>query len=345
MRIFVSGGAGFLGSWLIEALIDDGHHVVSIDNMIGGYEDNIYKHPHHQFFQADMLDLERMSELMANCDAVYHTSALAYEGLSVFSPTIVTNNIVTGTTTLATAAIRNGIKRFINCSSMARYGENVIPFTEDMVPKPHDPYGIAKYAAELQLNLLGDIHKFEVVHAVPHNIIGPRQKYDDPFRNVASIMINMMLQGRQPIVYGDGEQMRCFSFVHDDVFVFKKLLTCDLMEQGEKFNVGPDEDSGEHVAFVTINELASRIATLLFGSDKLLEINYQDPRPCEVKLATCSAEKIRERFGYETRVTLDEGLTSIIDYIRKRGVKKFEYHLPIEIHTSGLPRAWKERLF
>lgn len=336
MKVFVSGGAGFLGSWLVEHLLKQGHSVVSVDNMIGGYEDNIVEHSSHEFIKADVTDLSMMSDAMSGCDIVYHTAALAYEGLSVFSPTLVTNNIVTGTTSLATAAIRNDVKRFVNCSSMARYGENVVPFRESMSPNPHDPYGIAKLAAEMQVDLLGRTHGFEVVHAVPHNIIGPRQKYDDPFRNVASIMINLMLQGRQPIVYGDGSQMRCFSFVDDDLFVFSKLLDCDLQEHGEKFNVGPDEE------FVTINELAVRIAGLL---DFELEIEYHDPRPCEVHLATCSADKIRERFGYETQMTLDGGLQTIIDYIKTRGVRDFEYHLPIEITNARLPRAWKDRLF
>lgn len=336
MKIFVTGGAGFLGSWLIEDLLGAGHSVVSVDNMVGGYGDNIVRHEDHRFHQADILDLDRMSELMSGCDVVFHTAALAYEGLSVFSPALVTNNIVGGSVNLATAAVRNRVRRFVNCSSMARYGENRVPFTEDMAPRPHDPYGVAKVAAEMQIDLLGKIHGFEVVHAVPHNIIGARQKYDDPFRNVASIMANLMLQGRQPIVYGDGTQMRCFSFVQDDLFVMRRLIDCDLIEHGEKFNVGPDEE------FVTINELAARIARLL---DFDLNIEYHDPRPCEVKLATCSADKIRQRFGYRTEVTLDQGLQTIIEYIRKRGTRHFKYHLPIEIQTAQLPRSWRDRLF
>ena len=336
MKIFVTGGAGFLGSWLIQDLLLTGHKVTSIDNMVGGYKDNVVIDSNHDFYEADILDLDKMSELMSGADIICHTAALAYEGLSVFSPTLVTNNIVTGTTALATAGIRSGVKRFVNCSSMARYGVNCVPFTENMAPRPHDPYGVAKYAAEMQLDLLGETHGFDVVHAVPHNIIGPRQKYDDPFRNVASIMINMMLQGRQPIIYGDGSQMRCFSFVEDDLFVFRKLIDCDLHEHGEKFNVGPDEE------FVTITELAQKIAMLL---DFDLNIEYHDARPCEVKLASCSADKIRKRFGYETKTTLEQGLLSIIDYIKTRGPRKFTYHLPIEIHTKALPRAWKERLF
>lgn len=336
MRVFVTGGAGFLGSWLVNDLLDSGHKVVSIDNMIGGYEDNVVLHPNHEFVKADICDLDTVSDIMSGCEVIFHTAALAYEGLSVFSPTLITQNIVTGTTALATAGIRNNIKRFINCSSMARYGENKVPFIESTAANPHDPYGVAKVAAEMQLDLLGKVHNFEVVHAVPHNIIGARQKYDDPFRNVASIMINLMLQDRQPIVYGDGNQVRCFSFVQDVLSVMTKMIDCDLKEHGEKFNVGPDE--GE----ITINELAVHLARLLNFD---LNIEYHDPRPCEVILAHCSSDKIKERFNYETKTTLDEGLQSIIDYIRDRGVKPFEYHLPIEIHTAQLPRTWRDRLF
>ena len=336
MRVFVTGGAGFLGSWLVDGLLGLGHDVVSVDNLVGGYLDNVPRHERHTFAQGDVLDLELMTTLMQGCDVVMHTSAIAVEGLSVFSPTLITNNIVVGTTTVATAAIRNGVKRFVNCSSMARYGSQRTPFTEDMLPAPEDPYGVAKVAAEMQLDLLGRVHGFEVVHAIPHNIVGARQRYCDPFRNVMSIMVNLMLQGRQPIVYGDGSQIRCFSFVQDVLFVLLKLIDCDMMEHGEKFNVGPD--TGE----VTINELARRIASLLGFN---LQIDYHDPRPCEVQLAHCSANKIRERFGYETQTGLDAGIQSIIDYVRQRGVKPFDYHLPIELHTKQLPKPWRDRLF
>lgn len=336
MKICITGGAGFLGSHMVDVLLSEGHEVVSVDNMIGGDVDNIIKHHKHSFYEADILDLDKMSEIMQGCDVVFHCAALAYEGLSVFSPTLITNNIVTGTVTVATAAIRNNVKRFVNTSSMARYGALKTPYFETMEPHPEDPYGVAKYAAELQLNLLGKIHGFEVVHAVPHNIVGPRQKSDDPFRNVVSIMINLMLAGRQPIVYGDGSQKRCFSFIQDDISVLRKLLDCDLKVNGEIFNIGPDED------FISIKELAHRLAKIMNFD---LKINYQDPRPCEVQSAFCSADKIRERFGYKTTISLDQGLMEIVDFLKKRGHRQFKYHLPIEITKATLPRAWRDQLF
>jgi len=118
------------------------------------------------------------------------------------------------------------------------------------------PYGIGKVAAEQMLRNLCETHGVEYVIAVPHNIIGPRQKYDDPYRNVASIMMNLMMQGRQPTIYGDGEQKRCFSFVDDDIYCLKEMAyRPDVV--GELINIGPDEE------FVTINELANNIANLL----------------------------------------------------------------------------------
>jgi UDP-glucose 4-epimerase len=277
-----------------------------------------------------------MNKLLEGIDIVYHTACTAYEGLSVFSPHLVCQNTFQITTTIASAAVAQGVERFVNCSSMARYGtQDQVPFTEDMTPKPQDPYGIAKYAAENLLNCLSHVHGMEVVHAVPHNIIGPRQKYDDPYRNVASIMINLMLQGRQPIIYGDGEQMRCFSFVQDDIDCLTKLAFLPEIA-GEVINIGPDEE------FVSILELAQTIADLL---DFKLSPIYVAGRPQEVKLATCSANKARKMLGYKTQYTLREGLQEIIHYIQNRGARKFMYHLDLEINNAQTPLTWKNKMF
>jgi len=334
MKIFISGIAGFLGSHLADAFLKEGAEVVGCDNLIGGYLDNVPNKV--EFHQYDCNYYNSMVKITKDCDVVFHCAATAYEGLSVFSPHIVTKNIVGASVSLMTAAISNKVKRFVNCSSMARYGtQEIVPFTEDMTPKPQDPYGIGKYTCELMLRNLSEVHGMEYVIAVPHNIIGPRQKYDDPYRNVASIMINMMLQGRQPIIYGNGMQKRCFSFYSDDIDILKILATHDKVN-GEIINIGPD---GE---FVTINKLAEIIAKLLEFD---LDPTYMPGRPQEVFLANCSADKARKMLDYNPNVTLKEGLSEMIEYIKTRGVKQFKYHIDLEIINDLTPKTWKNKLF
>ena len=331
-KIFISGVAGFLGSNLAQRMLDLGHEVIGCDNLLGGYVDNIP--PGVDFYSYDCGYLNSMKKILKDVDIVYHCAAAPYEGLSVFSPHIITQNVYQITATLVTAAISCGVKRFVLCSSMARYGENQVPFTEDMPPKPQDPYGIAKVAAEMVVKNLCEVHGMEYVIAVPHNIIGPKQKYDDPYRNVASIFINRMLQGKQPIIYGDGEQKRCFSFVNDCIQCLERIGFRDDVV-GQVINIGPDEE------FITINELARVIAKLL---DFPLDPIYMPGRPQEVKLATCSANKARNLLGYQTAYSLEKGLQEMIDYIKNRGVKPFRYHFDLEIVNEKTPRTWKDKL-
>jgi UDP-glucose 4-epimerase len=332
MRVFISGVAGFLGSHVADAFIHRGHEVVGCDNMIGGDLENLPEGI--QFEEADCGDVERMKPLLTGVDLVYHCGAIATEGLSVFSPRIVAKHVYENTAGLLAAAASKNVSRFVYCSSMARYGHGRPPFREDQPAAPVDPYGIAKYAGELLVQNVCETHGLEYVIAVPHNIIGPKQKYDDPYRNVASIMINRMLQGKQPIIYGDGGQKRSFSFVQDCVdplleMGFQKGLSREII------NIGPDEEE------TTINELARILAEIL--SFDLHPIYVKD-RPREVKHATCSADKARKLLGYETKVSLRDGLRSMADWIREHGTKPFEYHLPIEIDSPLLPDTWKSRL-
>lgn len=334
MRIFVSGIAGFLGSHVAERMLVLGHEVVGADTLIGGYLDNVPQGA--EFHQQDVGHFDTMVRLLRGCDVVFHAACTPYEGLSAFSPSLITYNTFQITSSLLSAAIQNRVRRFVFCSSMARYGtQDVVPFTEDMVCKPQDPYGISKYAAELLVKNLCGTHGVEYGICVPHNIIGPRQKYDDPYRNVAAIMINRMLQGKQPVIYGDGNQKRCFSFVADDIACIERMiLDADL--HGETINIGPDDE------FVSINELARTIAELL--NFELQPVYYRD-RPLEVRLANCSADKARRLLGYRTQTTLRDGLREMISYIRERGPKPFRYHLDLEIVNDLCPRTWLDRVF
>ena len=333
-KIFITGVAGFLGSHLADHFLRLGWKVAGNDNLIGGYLDNVPDEV--DFHQVDCQYLNTMKNMLQDVDVVVHAACTAYEGLSVFSPHLVVQNTTQITATVLSASVQAGVKRFIYCSSMARYGESeIMPYREDFPVRPQDPYGIAKVAAEQLTKNICETHGIEYVIAVPHNIIGPRQKYDDPFRNVASIMINLMLQGRQPIIYGDGNQLRCFSFIEDCIFCLERLVTQDNV-LSETINIGPDEQ------FITINKLAE-----IIGAQLNFNINpiYFKGRPQEVKNAYCSSDKARKLLNYNTQVSLELGLSKMIDYIRARGPKKFRYHLDVEIVNELTPETWKNKVF
>jgi len=330
-KILVTGVAGFLGSHLAERLSVMNNKVIGVDNMLGGYKDNIPKNI--VFFNFDCCDLKKMNEVMKGVDVVYHCAATAHEGLSVFSPVEITKNNYMASISVFTAAISNNVKRIIFCSSMARYGDQQTPFKENMETKPLDPYAISKVAAEKVLMNLCDLNNIEWVIAVPHNIIGPRQKYDDPFRNVVSIMLNRMLQKKAPIIYGDGEQKRCFSYIDDCLSCMLPMLDQkDLNKQ--IINIGPDEE------FVTINKIAE-ICSNITGSN--LKPIYKKDRPREVKHASCSADKARKLLNYKTKTDLKKGILKTYEYIKTRGAKPFDYHINIEINNELTPETWTKK--
>ena len=330
-KILVTGAAGFLGSHLSEKLAERGHSVIGIDNMKGGYKDNIPKNI--SFFEIDCCDYTSVKQIMKGVEVVYHCAATAHEGLSVFSPFEITKNNYLASVSIFSAAINEKVKRIIFCSSMARYGDQTTPFLETMKPKPVDPYAISKVAAENVLINLCELNHIEWVIAVPHNIIGPRQRYDDPFRNVVSIMINRMLQGKAPIIYGDGEQKRCFSYIDD-------CLNCllPMLDQGnlnkQIINIGPDEE------LVTINKVAEICSNVTRTN---LQPIYKPSRPKEVKHATCSANFARKLLNYKTTTSLEEGIKKTYEYIKTRGVRPFDYNIDIEIKNELTPKTWTEK--
>jgi len=330
-KILITGVAGFLGSHLADKLIELGHKVVGVDNMMGGYEDNVPKDV--EFHKIDCCDLKKVKEVMKGIDVVYHCAATAHEGLSVFSPYEITKNNYLASISIFSAAINEKVKRIIYCSSMARYGNLKAPFSESMSPNPVDPYAISKVAGEMVLANLCELNNIEWVVAVPHNIIGPRQRYDDPFRNVVSIMLNRMMQGKPPIIYGDGEQSRCFSYIDDCLSCLIPMLDQKNLNH-EIINIGPDEE------FVTINKIAE-ICSNLTGFNE--EPIYKKDRPREVKHALCSADKARKFLNYKTKTSLNDGIRMTYEYIKKRGVRPFDYNIELEIINELTPDTWKNK--
>jgi UDP-glucose 4-epimerase len=327
-KILITGVAGLVGSNLAKSLMSS-HEVIGVDNLVGGYEDNI---PYGiKFINKDCSTLS--TEDFNGVDIVVHAACLAHEGLSIFSPKVITDSVFGMSMNVLTASISAGVKKFIYMSSMARYGiQEQIPFTESMIPKPQDPYGIAKYAFEEVLKVLSEVHGIDYSIVVPHNIIGPGQVYNDPFRNVAGIMINRMLQDKQPIIYGNGLQMRCFSDIKDVISPLIKIIETDIANK-EIINIGPDDN------FITIKELADKIASILrFDLDPL----FFPDRPKEVRFANCSADKARVLLGYKPSSTLDNTLNDMIQFIKDRGPQDFNFYIPLEIINSLTPKTWTD---
>jgi len=332
-RVLITGVAGFMGSHLADAFMARNYKVIGIDNLIGGYKENIPDGV--EFHETDLDNLNEIVPIFEGIDLVVHSACTAYEGLSVFSPSLVVRNTMQITTNVMSASVKAGVKKIIYLSSMARYGsQESVPFVESMTPKPQDPYGIAKFGAELIVKNISDTHNLKYSILVPHNIIGPRQKFDDPYRNVASIMINRMLQNKQPIIYGNGEQKRCFSFMQD--VIDPLMIACEAdVANSRIINIGPDEE------FITINQLAFKLAEIL---NFKLEPIYMPGRPQEVFHANCSADLARKLLNYSTKTSLESGLIELVTWIKSCGPRAFNYHLPLEITNSQTPKTWTEKL-
>jgi UDP-glucose 4-epimerase len=330
--IYITGIAGLIGSSVAKHYLKQGWKVAGCDSLIGGYKENV---PKAAYFQhSDIKDLEFLG-CENHYDVVFHAAALAHEGFSVFSPSLITNSIYSNTMKIATLAIRYGAKLFINCSSMARYGNIEPPFTEDMMGHPVDPYGLAKLQAEQQLALLADIYpQFKYYTVVPHNVCGAQQVYNDPYRNVLSIMIHQALRDYPIFIYGDGNQTRSFSHVNDCVNAISALI--ELQPEQKVFNIGPEGNE------ITINRLAELVKLKTNSKSKIIKL---DPRPREVKEAYCSATLSKEILHYQTLKTVDDIIDDIIEFIRLNGFRDYKYNLPIEINDSRVPKTWSKRLF
>ena len=234
--VFVSGAAGFLGSHCAEQALKLGLRVIAADNFSSGRRENVPEGA--EFHEYDLQDLGKNRELLKGVDIVFHAAALPYDNLSLYSPYQITQSVFGLTASLLSAAIHNKVRRFVFCSSMSRYGDQSAPFREDMTPRPVTPYGIAKLAAENLLANLAKVYGFECVIAVFHNVFGPRQAFNDPYRNAVSLIAQRMIQDKPPVVYGDGEQKRRFTPIKDLIPVFAPLFFSEKAA-GQTFNIGP----------------------------------------------------------------------------------------------------------
>ena len=328
-RVLVTGGAGFMGSWLVDKLIESGHEVVSADNLLGGKKENI--NPDCKFVKADLIKRQRVTPLVKGVDIIFHLAAYAAEGQSIFSPISINEINLIPMNNLHVEAVNNSIERFVFTSSMAVYGDQKPPFDESVARMPEDPYGAAKSYCENVLEIFARIHGFEHVIIRPHNVYGPRQNVADPYRNVLGIWISRILRRKPPIIYGDGEQSRAFSYIED---VTPAIANAGFTSKakGQIINVGSAEA-------VTIRKACNLLLQVMGSGFKPV---FQDARPGEVKHAFCTIQKSIDLLGYKARHNLKDGLEKMVAWARQVGPQQPTYTLPLEI-TKGAPGVWVER--
>ena len=326
----ITGGAGFIGSHVARHCLALGHQVVVLDDLSGGFRDQV---PEDAIFvQGSVTDHRLVQRLFDQYqfDYVYHLAAYAAEGLSHFIRRFnYTNNLI-GSVNLINEAVKHEVKCFVFTSSIAVYGANQLPMTEDLTPRPEDPYGIAKYAVELDLHAAHEMFGLNYIIFRPHNVYGENQNIGDRYRNVIGIFMNQIMQGRPMTIFGDGTQTRAFSYIDDVAPIIARSVEVP-QAYNEIFNIGADQP-------YTVNELAETVARA-FGVEP--KIQYLPARN-EVKHAYSDHTKARRIFGQHATVGLEEGIARMAAWAKRVGARQSQEFENIEIRRN-LPAGWQIR--
>jgi UDP-glucose 4-epimerase len=326
MRSLITGGAGFIGSHVARHCLALGHDVVVLDDLSGGFRDQVPDGA--AFVEGSVTDssLDLLFERY-RFDCVYHLAAYAAEGLSHFIRRFNYTNNVVGSVSLINSSVRHGVKCFVFTSSIAVYGSGQLPMTEETAPEPEDPYGIAKYAIELDLRAAHRLFGLNYVVFRPHNVYGEHQNIGDRYRNVIGIFMNQIMNGMPMTIFGDGAQTRAFSYI-DDVAPHIARAPDTPASYNQVINIGADTP-------YTVREMASVVARA-FGV--VPRIEYL-PARSEVTHAWSDHSKARSIFGSSPQVSLCEGVRRMADWARRAGARASREFGDIEV-TTGLPPSW-----
>ena len=328
-KTLVTGGAGFIGSHVVDELVKEDHDIIVLDDLSGGFKENV--NPEAEFIEGSICDKELLRNIFKDNEFafVFHLAAYAAEGLSHFIRNFNYNNNLIGSINLINESIKQRVNCFVFSSSIAVYGKNQLPMKEDTTPMPEDPYGISKLAVEQDLRCAREMFGLEYIIFRPHNVYGERQNIGDKYRNVIGIFMNQIMQNKPLTIFGDGEQTRAFSYIKDIAPIIAKSVLNQKADY-QIFNIGADEP-------YTINELASAVIKAM-GVENEYPILHLSPRN-EVVDAYSAHERVKKILGYKTQYTLEEGIRNMAEWAKKEGAKKSKEFKNIEI-TKNLPESW-----
>lgn len=327
-KVLVTGGAGFIGSHVAQNLILKGHTVTVLDDLSGGFSNNVPEAA--SFVEGSINDVTLLNGLFdrEHFDYVFHLAAYAAEGLSHFIKRFNYDNNLIGSVNLINASINYGVKCFVFTSSIAVYGTSPeLPMTETTPLHPEDPYGIAKLAVEQELRVCKEMFDLNYIIFRPHNVYGEQQNIGDKYRNVVGIFMNQILQNKPMTVFGDGTQTRAFSYIGDVAPLIAESISLPPA-YNQVFNVGADQP-------YSVNELATRVAQAMGVTPN---ISHMPPRN-EVMYAYSSHEKVRRIFGERELVSLEEGLSRMAAWVKLNGARTSQKFKDVEI-TKNFPIAW-----
>lgn len=328
-RVLVTGGAGFIGSHVADALIARDHEVHVLDDLSGGFRENVPAAA--TFVHGNIVDADAVDRLFARArfTHVYHLAAYAAEGLSHFIKRFNYTNNVIGSVNLLNASVRHEVQLFVFASSIAVYGATPeLPMTEDTPPSPEDSYGIAKYAIELELRACQSMFGLSYIIFRPHNVFGPRQNIGDRYRNVIGIFMNQILHGQPMTIFGDGTQTRAFSYIADVAPIMAEAVDVPAA-RNEIFNIGADLPC-------SVNQLAHGVAAAMGVAANVVHLA---PRR-EVQHAHSAHEKLRHVFGVRPQTPLQDGLAEMAAWVHGHGARQSAPFTGIEI-LKNLPPAWQ----
>jgi len=325
----VTGGAGFIGAHLTNELLKQGHKVVVLDDLSGGFKENVNQKA--DFIEGSILDIKLLEELFKKYefDYVFHLAAYAAEGLSHFIRNFnYTNNLI-GSVNVINESVKNNIKCFVFTSSIAVYGTGTLPLKEDSIPEPEDPYGVAKLAVEQDLKAAHDMFGLNYVIFRPHNVYGEFQNIGDKYRNVIGIFMNQIMKKKALTVFGDGKQTRAFSYIGDVApYIAESVRIKNAYNQ--VYNIGGDK-------IYSVNELADEVVKISKSENDIIHL---EPRN-EVVNAYSDHSKLYSVFKRKAATDLHVGLTKMWSWVKTIGIKKSRKFENIEIEKN-IPASWLE---